>query len=148
MPATVQIVSRASGNAVTAIGSPGDIFLFQEPIDEEAVLQRWTLQPQDSAEDCLILSVSVPGQAIGLPSDTAPGEVAALQVVPTESAQIWRISRRIAEPPYFFLLEGNNDMLMSLASTANQPIQVAPRTEHANQQWTFLPVFAQLGNDG
>ena len=148
MPATVQIVSRASGNAVTAAGSPGDIFLFQEPIDEEAVLQRWTLQPQDSAEDCLILSVSVPGQAIGLPSDTAPGEVAALQVVPTESAQIWRISRRIAKPPYFFLLEGNNDMLMSLASTANQPIQVAPRTEHANQQWTFLPVFAQLGNDG
>jgi hypothetical protein len=148
MPATVQIVSRASGSAVTAIGSPGDIFLFQEPIDEEAVLQRWTLQSQDSAEDCLILSVSVPGQAIGLPSDTAPGEVAALQVVPTESAQIWRISRRIAKPPYFFLLEGNNDMLMSLASTANQPIQVAPRTEHANQQWTFLPVFAQLGNDG
>jgi hypothetical protein len=148
MPATVQIVSRASGNAVTAIGSPDDIFLFQEPIDEEAVLQRWTLQPQDSAEDCLILSVSVPGQAIGLPSDTAPGEVAALQVVPTESAQIWRVSRRIAKPPYFFLLEGNDDMLMSLASTANQPIQVAPRTEHANQQWTFLPVFAQLGNDG
>ena len=148
MPATVQIVSRASGNAITAIGSPGDFFLFQEPIDEEAVLQRWTLQPQDSAEDCLILSVSVPGQAIGLPSDTAPGEVAALQVVPTENAQIWRISRRIAKPPYFFLLEGNNDMLMSLASTANQPIEVAPRTEHANQQWTFLPVFAQLGNDG
>ena len=148
MPATVQIVSRASGNAITAIGSPGDFFLFQQPIEEGAALQWWTLQPQDSAADCLILSVSVPGQAIGLPSDAAPGEEAGLQVVPTENAQVWRISRRIANPPYFFLLEGDNDMLMSLPRIDNQPIQIASRTEHANQQWTFLPVFAQLGNDG
>ena len=86
------------------------------------------------------------GQAIGLPSDTAPGEVVDLQLVPTANAQVWRISRRIANPPYFYLIEGDN--LITLASGDDISIHVAPRTEHANQQWTFLPVFAQLGNDG
>jgi len=86
------------------------------------------------------------GQAIGLASDTAPGEVVDLQLVPTANAQVWRISRRIANPPYFYLIEGDN--LITLASGDDISIHVAPRTEHANQQWTFLPVFAQLGNDG
>ena len=35
------------------------------------------------------------------------------------------------------------------SSTADQEAStIATRTEHNNQQWTFLPIFAQLGNDG
>jgi hypothetical protein len=35
------------------------------------------------------------------------------------------------------------------SSTADrESIQIFTRTEHNNQQWTFLPIFAQLGNDG
>lgn len=147
MSAVFQIVSRASGNALMWLGVADDTAVFQDTIIDGAASQMWTLQPQDSAQDCLIVSVSAQGQAIGLPADTTPGEVVSLQVVPTQNAQIWRISRRIAKPPYFFLFEGDDDLLMTLA-TRDDSIQVAPRTEHANQQWTFLPVLARLGNDG
>ena len=51
------------------------------------------------------------------------------------------------EPPYFCFLEASNDLLMSVPSSAGE-IQILTRTEHPNQQWTFLPVFAQLGNEG
>ena len=55
------------------------------------------------------------------------------------------------ESPYFFFLEASNDLLMDVpggSSVDGVDIQIFPRTEHLNQQWTFLPVFAQLGNEG
>jgi hypothetical protein len=52
---------------------------------------------------------------------------------------------------HFFFLEASNDLLMDVpgsSSVDGMEIQIFTRTEHPNQQWTFLPVFAQLGNEG
>ena len=153
MPAVFKIVSRVSGQALTTVGVPEfqiqQWVVVQFPQVDQNPNQWWTLAPHDSAQDFLIQSLGRPGAALGVDRTQVvdPTQPAPVNLQADGGGQVWRISR-IPHPPYFFLLEGNNDMLMSLASTANQPIQVAPRTEHANQQWTFLPVFAQLGNDG
>jgi hypothetical protein len=59
---------------------------------------------------------------------------------------VWRISR-VANPPYFFLIEGNDDLLMDVPDNSHTDgvvVQVFHRTEHANRQWTFLPAFREL----
>ena len=72
-----------------------------------------------------------------------------LYVGPLADAQVWRVTP-IANTPYFFLLEGNNDLLIDVPGGShadNLEIQVFRRTEHANQQWVFLPVLADLQRD-
>ncbi len=143
MPAVFKIVSRASSKPLTALGLPDPSGITQLPaIDEYLPFQSWTLQPQDSAEDFLIRSFSSPALAIGV----NPTDSRLLYVVPAEDAQVWRVTP-IANPPYFFLLEGSNDLLMDVPGGShadNLQIQVFRRNEHANQQWVFLPVLAEL----
>lgn len=142
MPAVFQIVSRASGQALSAIGLPKPTVITQLPAGDQNPYQTWTLQPQDSAEDFLIRSFTSPALAIGLD----PTDSAALYVGPAENAQVWRITR-IPNPPYFFFLEGSNDLLIDVPGGShadNLAIQVFRRSEHTNQQWAFLPVLAEL----
>ena len=142
MPAVFKIVSRASGKALTALGLPEPTGITQLPADEFLRFQGWTLQPQDSAEDFLIRSFSSPALAIGL----NPTDSRLLYVGPVADAQVWRVTP-IANPPYFFLLEGNNDLLIDVPGGShadNLEIQVFRRNEHTNQQWVFLPVIAEL----
>jgi hypothetical protein len=143
MPAVFKIVSRASGKPLTALGLPDPTGITQlPPADEYLPFQSWTLDRQDSAEDFLIRSFSAPELAIGL-NRTDPR---LLYVGPVADAQVWRVTP-IANPPYFFLLEGNNDLLIDVPGGSpadNLEIQVFRRTEHANQQWVFLPVLADL----
>jgi hypothetical protein len=82
----------------------------------------------------------------GSEGDDRRDQEAFLNLQPAPAGQVWRISR-IAGPPLFFLLEGSNDLLMDVPGDTHgdgKVIQVFKRSEHANQQWTFLPVFAQL----
>jgi hypothetical protein len=51
MPAVFQIVSRASGQMLSATGLPEPTVITQLPASDQNPYQRWTLQPQDSAED-------------------------------------------------------------------------------------------------
>jgi hypothetical protein len=143
MPAVFQIVSRASGKALSAVGLPDPSIVTQLPASDENPTQRWTLEPtDDSAEDFVIRSFISPALAIGLD----PTDAVRLYAGPAEAAQVWRISR-IANPPFFFLLEGSNDLLMDVphgSHADNLAIQVFRRNEHANQQWVFLPVLAEL----
>jgi hypothetical protein len=141
MPAVFQIVSRASGKALSAVGLPEPTVITQLPTSDQDPFQKWTLQPQDSAEDFLISSFTSPVLAIGLD----PTDSVLLYVQPAENAQVWRITR-IANPPYFFLLEGSNDLLIDVPGSHddNLTIQVFRRNEHTNQQWAFLPVLAEL----
>ncbi|MBV9918451.1 MAG: RICIN domain-containing protein [Solirubrobacterales bacterium] len=145
MPAVFKIVSRASGKALTALGLPEPTGITQLPaIDEYLRFQSWTLQPLDRAEDCLIRSFSAPALAIGL-NPTDP-QSHLLYVGPVDGAQVWRITP-IASPPYFFLLEGSDDLLIDVpggSHASNVQIQVSRRNEHTNQQWVFLPVLAEL----
>jgi hypothetical protein len=145
MPAVFQIVSRASGQALTCIAS-NPFSVYQMAVSDQVPAQFWTLQRQDSAEDFLLVSASSPGLVLGLPDGSAPGQPATLGLVSAETGQVWRISR-IANPPYFFLLEADNDLLLDVpggSHAVDQPVQAAPRTEHSNQQWTFVPVFSQF----
>jgi hypothetical protein len=160
MPAVFQIVSRSSGKALARTTPPPQLADFpftsnivQSTQNDQDSTQMWVLTPQDSAEDFLIQPFGSPDLAIEVFASAQetefPGSL--LIVGPAQSGQVWRISRRIANPPYFFLLEASNDLLMDVpgSSTADQEsIQIFTRTEHNNQQWTFLPIFAQLGNDG
>jgi hypothetical protein len=62
-------------------------------------------------------------------------------------------NHRIANPPYFFLLEGSNDLLIDVRGGShadNLAIQVFRRNEHTNQQWAFLPVLlsSRSGSSG
>jgi hypothetical protein len=142
MPAVFKIVSRASGKALTALGLPEPTVITQLPADEFLRFQGWTLQPQDSAEDFLIRSFSSPAVAVGL----SPTDSRLLYAGPVAEAQVWRVTP-IANPPYFFLLEGNNDLLIDVPGGShadNLEIQVFRRNEHTNQQWVFLPVLAEL----
>jgi hypothetical protein len=142
MPAVFKIVSRASGKALTALGLPQPTGITQLPADEFLRFQGWTLHRQDSAEDFLIRSFSSPALAIGL----NPTDSRLLYVGPVADAQVWRVTP-IAKPPYFFLLEGNNDLLIDVPGGShadNLEIQVFRRNEHTNQQWVFLPVLAEL----
>jgi hypothetical protein len=147
MPAAFQIVSRASEQALT---QSSDGFVIQTAQDDHDAHQMWVLSPQDSAADCLIVPLTSPEAAIGLDqSQTADvTKQAFLKLAPAQDAQVFRISR-IANPPLFFLLEGSNDLLMDVPGDNihgdGVVIQVFKRSEHANQQWTFLPVFAHLG---
>jgi hypothetical protein len=160
MPAVFQIVSRSSGKAL-ARTTPSPEFasptfipsIVQSTQNDQDSTQLWVLTRQDSAGDVLIQPFGSPDLAIGVfesgEETDFPG--ALLVVGPAPSGQVWRVSRRLASPPYFFLLEANNDLLMDVpgGSTADgEAIQIFTRTEHNNQQWTFLPIFAQLGNDG
>jgi len=169
MSAVFQIVSRSSGKALAHSTSPrisearatvaqsADFnvtpVIVQLTQNDQDSTQMWVLTPQDSPEDFLIQPFGSPDLAIGVfesvQETDLPGSL--LILGPSPIAQVWRISRRIANPPYFFLLEASNDLLMDVlgGSTADQEvIQIFTRTEHTNQQWTFLPVFAQLGSDG
>jgi hypothetical protein len=144
MPAVFQIVSRSSGKALTQT----DTFVTQFTQNDQDPGQMWVLTPQDSAADCLIQPFGSPEVAIGLDrrETTDATKQAFLNLQPAPAGQVWRISR-IAGPPLFFLLEGSNDLLMDVPGDTHgdgKVIQVFKRSEHANQQWTFLPVFAQL----
>jgi hypothetical protein len=165
MPAAFQIVSRSSGKALypTLISSddptqpgyqPGNDVpsIVQATQDDQDSTSWWVLTSKGSPQDFLIQPFGSPDLAIGVYANNLtdlPGLWLILKAA-TEG-QVWRISRRLADPPYFFLLEASNDLLMDVphGSTADdQAIQIFTRNEHTNQQWTFLPVFAQLGNDG
>ena len=146
MPTAFQIVSRASEKAL----SQGDGFVVQVTQNDHDANQMWVLSPQDSAADCLIVPLTSPEAAIGLDPDqtTDITKQAFLKLAPARDAQVFRISR-IANPALFFLLEGANDLLMDVPGDNihgnDVVIQVFKRSEHTNQQWTFLPVFAHLG---
>jgi hypothetical protein len=143
MPAVFKIVSRASGKPLTALGLPDPTGITQLPdADEYLRLESWTLQPLDRADDFLIRSFDWPGLAIGL----NPTDSRWLYVGPVDDAQVWRVTP-IANPLYYFLLDGSNDLLIDVPDGShadNVQIQVFRRTEHSNQQWVFLPVLAEL----
>ena len=143
MPAVFKIVSRASSKPLTALGLPDPSGITQLPdVDEYLRFQSWTLQPLDSAEDFLIRPFISPSLAVGLDLT----DLVRLNVGPTEHAQVWRVTP-IANPPYFFLLEGSNDLLIDVPGGShanNLAIQVFRRNEHTNQQWVFLPVLTEL----
>lgn len=152
MPAVFKIVSRVSGQALTTVGVPEfqiqQWVVVQFPQVDQNPNQWWTLAPQDSAQDFLIQSLGRPGAALGVDRTQVvdPTQPAPVNLQADGGGQVWRISR-IPHPPYFFLLEGNNDLLMDLPAGTHQEgdgIQVSFRNEHQNQQWTFLPVFEQL----
>ena len=129
MPAVFKIVSRASGKPLTALGLPDPTGITQLPdADEYLRFQSWTLLPQDRAGDFLIRSFDWPGLAIGL----NPADSRWLYVGPVDVAQVWRVTP-IANPPYYFLLEGSNDLLIDVPDGShadNVQIQVFRRTEH------------------
>jgi hypothetical protein len=153
MPAVFQIVSRDSGKALglsqpLPVSADTTVGIEQFTQNDQDPTQMWVLTPRDP-EDFLIQPFTSSDFAIGL--DTSGEETdlpgALLQLTPVSGAQAWRISRRLANPPYFFFLEASNDLLLGVSSEGGD-LQIFTRTEHPNQQWTFLPVFAQLGNDG
>ena len=156
MPAVFQIVSRSSGKALArttpAPQQPAVDFtsnIVQSTQNDQDLTQMWVLTPQDSAADCLIQPFGTPDLAIvvfatDLQDTDFPGSP--LIIGPAQAGQVWRISRRLASPPYFFLLEANNDLVMDVPDELS--VQIFTRTEHNNQQWTFLPVFAQLRKAG
>ena len=153
MPAVFQIVSRDSGKALglsEPLPVPADttVGIEQFTQNNQDPTQMWVLTPRDP-EDFLVqpftssdfaIGTNLSGEETDLPSQL-------LILTPATAGQVWRISRRLANPPYFFFLEASNDLLLGVSSEGGD-LQIFTRTEHPNQQWTFLPVFAQLGNDG
>ena len=142
MPAVFQIVSRSSGKALR---HDEGSFVDQFTQDDQDPAQMWVLTPQDTADDLLIQPFGSPELAIGV-TQQANDPRLFLNVQLAPDAQVWRISR-VANPPYFFLIEGNDDLLMDVPDNSHTDgvvVQVFHRTEHANQQWTFLPVFREL----
>lgn len=156
MPAVFQIVSRSSGKALArttpAPQQPDFAFtsnIVQSTQNDQDSTQMWVLTPQDAAADFLIQPLGSPDLAIEVFASVAhetdfPGSQ--LIIGPVQAGQVWRISRRIANPPYFFLLEASNDLLMDVPD--QETVQIFTRTERNNQQWTFLPLFAQLRKAG
>ena len=150
MAAVFLIVSRQSGKALTAdpgAGSP----VVQFTTNTNDPLQFWTLEPSPagSVEDFLIHPFGQPDLAITVNRDPEldPTKPAPLDIDVNAGGEVWRINR-IADPPYFFLLEASNDLLMDVPGNSGddgQTIQVFNRTENQNQQWTFLPAFPELG---
>src|SRR5262249_52454421 len=119
-------------------------------ISNEWELQYWTLEPAESGgeQGFLIHPFLVPAFAIAVDRIDFPDptEPASLWLDKNAAGQVWRISR-IANPSYFFLLEGDNDLLMDVPDRSHDhgvTIQVYPRTENQNQQWTFMPAFDQI----
>jgi hypothetical protein len=108
----------------------------------------WVLAPQEFG-NFLIQPLGSPDLAIGVGGPSDSDDTAFdLSLGPVAQGQIWTIS---PIPPYYFLIVGSEDLLMDVPGGSHddfEPIQVFQRNEHASQQWTFLPVFAQLGNDG
>jgi hypothetical protein len=157
MSAVFQIVSRSTGNALARSVPEGEYaqtgtpYIMQAAQDEQDATQMWVLTPQDSSLDFLIQPYGSPDRAMGVLNPLNETEYPNDWIIlpPATEGQVWRISRRLENPAYFFLLEANNDLLMEVATADDSaPITIASRTEHSNQQWTFLPVFAQLGNEG
>ncbi len=168
MPAVFQIVSRSSGKALAqwtsaiasdASATPTQSGLIVTPLVVQATqndqdpAQMWVLTPQNSPQDFLLQPFGSPDLAIGVFESNVETDLPGgwLSLLTVTEGQVCRISRRIANPPYFFLLEASNDLLMDVpggSTTDDEQIQIFTRTEHTNQQWTFLLVFAQLGNDG
>jgi hypothetical protein len=144
MPAAFKLVSRASSKALTAVSLPEPSLITQLPVNQEYDrVQSWTLQPWDLAGDFAIRSLTSPELALGLD----PTDSRRLFVGPVDNAQVWRITP-IAHPPYFFLIEGPDDLLIDVphgSHADNLGIQVFRRNEHANQQWVLLPVLTELG---
>jgi hypothetical protein len=170
MPAVFQIVSRATGMALahsTSASLPDYVLVGADPPptawvvqitqNDQDSTQMWVLTSKspeaESPEDFLIQPFGSPDVAIGVYGSEAETDLAGgwLDLQAATEGQVWRISRRLANPPYFFLLEASNDLLMDVpaGSTADDElIQIFTRTERTNQQSTFLPVFAELGNNG
>jgi hypothetical protein len=150
MAAVFLIVSRGSKKALTSAvvaGSP----VTQKTQGNKDLTQFWTLEatPPDSVEDFRIHPFDAPDLAITVKRDQGGDQTqpAPLALDANVMGEVWRISR-IANPPYFFLLEGSNDLLMDVPGGSGNDgvtIQVFPRNENDNQQWTFLPAFTQLG---
>jgi hypothetical protein len=151
MAAVFLIVSRQTGKALTAFGGGAvGVVVQQQTTDTGDPDQFWVLEPTPAGqvEDFLIHPFGAPALAIivnrqgGDPTQPAP-----LAIDNNAAGEVWRIGR-IANPPYFFLLEGSNDLLMDVPGGAADDgviIQVSFRNENQNQQWTFLPAFDQLG---
>ena len=153
MPAVFQIVSRDSGEAVglsqdLPVSADTTVDVVHVKQNDQDPGQMWVLTPRDP-EDFLLQPFTSLELALGtgLTGEVTEFSGAGLLLTPASGGQVWRISRRLANPPYFLFLEASNDLLMSVPSSAGE-IQILTRTEHPNQQWTFLPVFAQLGNEG
>jgi hypothetical protein len=153
MPAVFQIVSRSSGNALglsqpLPVSADTTVGIEQFPQNDQDPTQMWVLTPRDP-EDFLIQPFTSLDLAIGTDVSGEETEVPGtlLLLTPATDGQVWRISRRLANPPYFFLIEASNDLLLGVSSEGGD-LQIFARTEHPDQQWTFLPVFAQLGNGG
>jgi hypothetical protein len=153
MSAVFQIVSRASQKAL-AIGDPNyphpgtGNFLWQLTQNNQDQTQMWVLAPQEFG-NFLIQPFGFSDLAIGVGSPSNSDDTAFyLSLIPIAEGQIWTIS---PVSPYYFLIVGSEDLLMDVPGGSHDdfaPIQVFQRNEHASQQWTFLPVFAQLRNDG
>ena len=153
MPAVFQIVSRASQKAL-AIGDPDyphagtGYYLWQLTQNNQDPTQMWVLAPQEFG-NFLIQPLGSPDLAIGVgPPSDSDDTAFYLSLNAVAQGQTWTIS---PISPYYFLIVGSEDLLMDVPGGSHddfEPIQVFQRDEHASQQWTFLPVFAQLGNDG
>jgi hypothetical protein len=150
MAAVFLIVSRRSGKALTSTGDAGAPIQQFTQGDNDAS-QFWTLEPTppETTEDFRIHPFLAPDLAITVnrnPGDD-PTQPAPLDLDANAAGEVWRISR-IADPPYFFLLEGSNDLLMDVPGGSGDDgvtVQVFTRNENQNQQWTFLPAFEQIG---
>lgn len=153
MPAVFQIVSRASQKAL-AIGDPDyphagtGNYLWQLTQNSQDPTQMWVLAPQEFG-NFLIQPLGSPELAIGVGGPSDSDDTAFyLSLGAVAQGQIWSIS---PVPPYYFLIVGSEDLLMDVPGGSHDDfelIQVFQRNEHASQQWTFLPVFAQLGEGG
>ena len=159
MPAVFQIVSHASAKAlstadffiVSASASPTQSGnnIVQVTQNDQDPTQMWALTPQDLG-NFLIQPFGSPDLAIGLPAEGESNYPFYLVLNPVGDGIVWTIS---PISPYYFLLAaiGNLDTVMDVPGGSHddfQGIQIFTRNEHTNQQWTFLPIFAQLGNDG
>jgi hypothetical protein len=106
---------------------------------------------KDSLQDFRIHPVASPEFAICVNNPGGgPIQQAPLNLDFFDQGQVWLITP-IANPPYFFILEGSYDLLMDVPNNSGGDgvtIQVFTRTENQNQQWTFMPAFPFLADLG
>jgi hypothetical protein len=157
MAAVYLIVSRSSGKALTCpnlnANSPTPHLPVQQYEQGDRFAQQyWTLEPTrpGGKHDFLIHPFLVPGFAIAVNRTdlSDPTKPAWLWLDESAAGQVWRVNR-IANPPYYYILEGDNDLLMDVPDGSGDDgvtIRVNYRTENDNQQWTFLPAFDQISS--
>jgi hypothetical protein len=149
MAAVFLIVSRQTGKALTRSGDAGTpVQQFTQGDNDQT--QFWILEPvpADSTDNFKIHPFNDRALAIteqrNSGDDPTPGALLLLDV--NKVGEVWR-KTRIDNPPYFFLLETGNGLLMDVPNASSDDglqIQVFTRNENQNQQWTFLPAFELL----